>query len=126
GAEDFVMQAVGEEGVCGVGAQVLQWQNGESQDTCFRWGGRLLRAFSNRCCLCVTGPLVVPERPAPEQQQQREDRELGGADALLATVTVVVGDDKDDGQADQEYEGGVLLNLTRPGVGAAEVFESLQ
>ena len=22
------MQAVGEEGVCGVGAQVLQWQNG--------------------------------------------------------------------------------------------------
>ena len=48
--------------------------------------------------------LVVPERPAAEQQEQREDRELGGADALLAAVAVVPGEDQDDRQADQERE----------------------
>ena len=36
--------------------------------------------------------LVVPERPATEQQQQRENRKLGGTDALLAAIAVVVRD----------------------------------
>ena len=65
-------------------------------------GGCVLAGFA--------GALVVPERPAAEQQEQREDRELGGGDALLAAVAVVPGEDQDDGQADQECEGRELLD----------------
>jgi len=39
------------------------------------------------------GALVVPERPAAQQQEQREDRGLGGGDALLTTVAVVPSED---------------------------------
>ena len=46
--------------------------------------------------------LVVPERPTAEQEEQREDRELGVRDALLAAVAVVPGEDEDDRQTDQE------------------------
>ena len=67
-----------------------------------RRGGCVLVGFA--------GALVVPERPAAEQQQQREDRKLRGADALLAAVAVVPGEDQDDGQADQECEGRELLD----------------
>ena len=101
GRQDFIVQTVREEGVCRIRAQVLKRQHGESQGACFRCRGRLLRVFSNRCLLRVTGPLVVPERPAAEQQEQREDRELGGADALLTAVAVVPREHKDNRQPDQ-------------------------
>ena len=52
--------------------------------------------------------LVAPEQAAAEQEQQREDREFGAADALLAAVAVVPGEDQDDGQADQQCEAGEL------------------
>ena len=58
--------------------------------------------------------LVAPEEAAAEQEQQREDRELGAADALLAAVAVVPGEDQDDGQADQQCEDRELA-----GAGAA-------
>ena len=48
--------------------------------------------------------LEVPEDAAAEQQQQREDRELGRGDALLAAVAVVPREDERDGQADQKCE----------------------
>ena len=56
--------------------------------------------------------LVVPERPATEQQEQREDRELGRGDALLTPVAVVPGEHQDDGQADQECEERDLPDLS--------------
>ena len=59
----------------------------------------------------LAGALVVPERPAAEQQEQREDRELGRRDALLTAVAVVPGEDQDDGQADQECEERDLPEL---------------
>ena len=57
--------------------------------------------------------LVVPERPAAEQQEQREDRKLGCADALLTTVAVVPGEDQDDRQPDDEREQCDLPYLLR-------------
>ena len=38
---------------------------------------------------------------------------------------MVIGDDQDDGQADQQYEGRELLNLTRL-LGAGDVLEALE
>ena len=55
--------------------------------------------------------LVVPERPSAEQQEQREDRELGGRDALLTAVAVVPGEDEHDRQPDSEREHGDLPYL---------------
>ena len=64
---------------------------------------RLHRICRGGCILSgFAGALVVPERPAAEQQKQREDRELGSGDALLAAVAVVPREDQDDGQADQK------------------------
>ena len=81
-------------------------------------GGRILSDFA--------GALVVPERPAAEQQQQREDRELGGADALLASVAVVPGEDQRRRAGRSECEERDLPELFGPVEGLADVFEALQ
>jgi hypothetical protein len=48
----------------------------------------------------IAHALVVPERPAAEQQENRPNGELGSRDALLTAVAVVPREDQDDGQAD--------------------------
>ena len=53
-------------------------------------------------CPASLAALVVPEHPAAEEQEQREDRKLGRGDALLTAVAVVPGEDHDDRQADQQ------------------------
>ena len=63
-------------------AAVLEGQDGD-RGACILYPGRCVRL--NRACRggCIlpgfARALVVPERPAAEQQEQREDRELGGA-----------------------------------------------
>ena len=47
---------------------------------------------------------VQPQQAAAEQQQQRQYRELGAADALLTAVAVVPGEHQDDRQADREND----------------------
>ena len=64
--------------------------------------------------------------PPAQEQQQREDRELRGRDALLATVTVVPGEDQDDRQADQECDKRELADLLWPMEGLAYVLKTLQ
>jgi hypothetical protein len=128
--QDVVVDAVDEEGVIGLAAAVLEGQHGDGW-SCILCPGRRCVRLSRGCggssiFSGFAGALVIPERPATEQQKQRENRELGGGDALLAPVAVVPREDQDDGQADQECEGRVLLNLARPVVGAAEVLEALQ
>ena len=91
-------------------------------DFCVGRSSRLERRRSGAAgcaaVLCRSGrfacAVVVPEGPAAEQEQQRDDRELGAADALLAAVAVVPGEDEHDGQPDQEREGGELLELLWP------------
>ena len=68
---------------------------------------------------------VVPERPAAEQQEQREDRELGNGDPLVTAIAVVPGEHEDYGQADQQCEGGELLDLFRRVEGVRDVGEAL-
>ena len=55
------------------------------------------------------------------QKEQREDRDLGGRQALLATIAVIPGDDEDDGQTDQQRERAELLDLAGPVEGVAQV-----
>ena len=70
--------------------------------------------------------LVVPERPSAEQQEQREDREFRGRDALLSPIAVVPGEDQDDGQTDQECQERDLAELYRPLEGLGDVLQTLQ
>ena len=72
------------------------------------------------------GMLVVPERTAAKQQEQRENRELGSGDPLLTAFAVVPGEHEDDRQSDEKRERDQLLDLAGPVVGAAEVLEALQ
>ena len=58
--------------------------------------------------------LVAPEDSTAKQKQQREDREFGSGDALLAAVAVVPGECQGDGEADQQQERCELLQPFRP------------
>jgi hypothetical protein len=64
--------------------------------------------------------------PATDQQQQRDDRELGSGDALLTAVAVVPREYEDDRQADEQRQRRQLLELAGPGVGVAEELNALQ
>ena len=84
----------------------LRFSNGSTAigRACVGDRGRRVGCAGSPCgCVVVgfAGALVVPERPAAEQQQQREHREARGRDALLTAVAVVPGEHEDDGQADQ-------------------------
>jgi len=68
----------------------------------------------------------VPEGGPAEQQEQCQDRELGGADALLTAVPVVPGQDEHDRQPDDEDEQSDLPHMLRPVEGLADVLEALQ
>ena len=70
--------------------------------------------------------LVEGECSAADQQQQRDDRELGSGDALLTAVAVVPREHEDDRQADEQRQRRELLELVGPGVGVAEELEALQ
>ena len=89
--------------------------SGDSHRWCWRRGsGRLGHAP------------VSPEDAGAEDEQQGDDGEFGAADALLTAIAVVIGDDKDDGQADQKCEERDLAELCRPLEGVADVLKTLQ
>ena len=68
----------------------------------------------------------MPEGGPAEQQEQRENRKLGGAGALLAAVTVVPGQDEDDRQTDQSREQRHLADCGGPLEGVADVLQALE
>jgi hypothetical protein len=45
---------------------------------------------------------VTPEDAAADHEQQCDDDKFGAGDALLTAITVIPGDDKHEGQTDQE------------------------
>ena len=115
--------------VVSLAASVLERQHRDGR-SCILCPGRCVR-LSRGCGGCsiladFAGALVVPERPTAEKQEKREDRELGGADALLTSVAVVPGQDEHDRQPDDEREQGDLPHLLWPVEGLADVLEALQ
>ena len=128
--EDFLGQAVAQVFLIVRLREVGKGQHGHGGPCIRDCGGcgRCGRVCRRRCCVVTTfaGALVVPERPAAEDEQQRNDRELGTADPLLAAIAVVPGDDQHDGQANQQREAGELLQLLGPVQKRADVGEALK
>ena len=57
------------------------------------------------------GALVVPERPAAEKEEERQNRKLRAGDPLLTAVAVVLGEDQNDGRPIRRASVASLLDL---------------
>ena len=70
--------------------------------------------------------LVAPEDATAQQEQQRQDREFGAADALFAAVAVVPGEDQHDRQSRSGERRRDLLDGTGPSKSVSREADALQ